>query len=250
MVARSRRWFVRGLEFVVVLTVWLGGRAALAVEGERPSGITVTGECLTKVVQDRGSVTVASTARSKASREASERVIKAHEEVRAAVKKLGLKDFIAETAGFSVFEECSYPEGKKVCTGYQARLATRFETSEIGRLGDIIGAAADLGAEEVSSLEMLVSPELMQREREECLERATQNAFAKATKIAAGAGVKLGRMESIVEGMGGGGPVTPMVGAFALRGGAPMAAAEASGPTVEARPVDVQVAVTANYAIE
>jgi uncharacterized protein YggE len=194
-------------------------------------------------------VTVASTARSKASREASERVIKAHEEVRAAVKKLGLKDFIAETAGFSVFEECSYPDGKKVCAGYQARLATRFETSELGRLGDIIGAAADLGAEEVSSLEMLVSPALMQREREGCLERATQNAFAKATKIAAGAGVKLGRAVSIVEGIGSGMPVMPMAESFALRG-APMAAADARGPTVEARPVDVQVNVTANYAIE
>lgn len=242
-------WFVRGLGMVAVFGVWLGGRAALAAEAQRPSGITVTGECLTKVVQDRGSVTVASTARSKISREASERVIKAHEEVRAAVKKLGLKDFVAETAGFSVFEECSYPDGKKVCTGYQARLATRFETSEIGRLGDIIGSAAELGAEEVSSLEMLVSPALMQREREACLERATQNAFSKATKIAAGAGVKLGRTVSIVEGMGGGGVVTPMAEAYSLRS-APMAAAEASGPTVEARPVDVQLVVTANYAIE
>lgn len=222
--------------------------AGVAFAADSPTGIAVAGECLKKVVQDRGAVTVASSVVSKTPKEASERAVSAHEAVKGEVKKLGLKDFLAETQGYSVLEECSYPDGRKVCQGYRARLATRFETSEIGRLGDIIGVASKLGSEEVSDLQTLVSPELMQREREGCLEVATKNALAKAQKIAAGAGVKLGRVRSIIEG-GGEAPVSPMPRAFAMKA---MAMAEDAAPTasVEARPIDIKVEVSAIYAIE
>ncbi len=229
--------------------IFLGAVPALfAADREKGGGIAVTGECLTKVTQDRGSVTVASSLVAKTPKEASERAVTAHEAVKAEVKKLGLKDSIAETAGYSVYEECSYPDGRKVCQGYRARLATRFETSEIGRLGDIIAVASKLGSEEVSDLQTLVSPERMQKEREGCLEVATKNAQAKASKIAAGAGVKLGRVVSIDEG-GGDAPVAPMPRAYAMKA---MAMAEDAAPTasVEARPVDVRVVVSALYSID
>jgi hypothetical protein len=222
---------------------------AFATTGEeRTSGIAVTGECLKKVVQDRGAVTVASSIVAKTPKEASERAVTAHEAVKSEVKKLGLKDSVAETAGYSVYEECSYPDGRKACQGYRARLATRFETSEIGRLGDIIAVASKLGSEEVSDLQTLVSPELMQREREGCLEIATRNAEAKAQKIASGAGIKLGRVISISEG-GSEAPVVAFPRAYAMKAAA-MAEEAAPAASVEARPVDVRVVVSAVYGIE
>jgi len=216
--------------------------------GEAMSGISVTGECLLKVAQDRGSVIVASSVLAKTPKEASEQAVRAHEGVRAEVKALNLKDYIAETAGYSVNEECTWPDGRKVCTGYRARLATRFETSEIGRVGDIIAIAAERGSEEVSELTTLVSPALMQREREACLERATRNARAKAEQIAAGAGVKLGGVVSITEGGVSGSPEVPVTRSYGVR--AMTASLEAASPTVESRPIDVTVMVSALYRIE
>jgi uncharacterized protein YggE len=88
----------------------------------------------------------------------------------------------------------------------------------------------------------------MQREREGCLEVATKNAQAKAAKIAAGAGVKLGRVLSIVEGSGDA-PVAPLPRAYAMKA---MAMAEDATPTasIEARPQDIKVEVSALYALE
>jgi uncharacterized protein len=236
----------RGLLQALVSTVLIANGAYAQVPAEAAKGISVVGECLTKVVQDRGSVTVANSVVAKTPKEASERAVRAHEALRAEVRKLSLKDETAETAGYQVYEECSYPDGRKSCVGFRARLSTRFETSEIGRLGEIIAVASSGGAEEVSNLHTLVSPALMQRAREECLEVATRNATTKAQKIATGAGVRLGRVVSISEGSSAESPVMPLPRAMAMEG----AMVKANVPSIEAKPEDVRVVVSAAYAIE
>jgi hypothetical protein len=233
-----------GLMLVAVIVVPMS-----VVAEERDAkihGISVLGECLTQVSQDRASVTVASTVVARTPKEASEQAVRAHEVLRAEIKKLQLKDSSAETAGYSVFEECSYPEGKKVCTGYRARLATRFETSEIGRIGEVIALASKGGAEEVSDLRTIISPQLMQQEREGCLELATRNAYAKAQKIAQGAGVRLGKLISVSEGGAGEPPVMPFPRGVAMES----MMVKSVTPTIESKPEDVRVAVSAVYAIE
>lgn len=233
---------------VLVLGAVCAASGSVVAEGNegKAIGISVIGECLTKVAQDRASVTVASSVVAKTPKEASEQAVRAHEALRAQIKKLELKDSSAETAGYSVFEECSYPEGRKACTGYRARLATRFETSEIGRIGEVIAVASTLGSEEVSDLRTLVSPQLMQQEREGCLEHATRNALAKAQKIAQGAGVKLGKLLALNES----GTVEPPVMPFARGVAMESMMVKSAAPTIEAKPEDLRVSVSAVYAIE
>jgi uncharacterized protein YggE len=212
------------------------------------SGITVIGECLTKVAQDRGSVTIASSTLAPSSKEASEKTIRSHEAIKKAVRELGLPDFISETEGYSVQQECSYPEGRRKCQGYRAHLATRFETSDIARLGDMIGVASQLGSEEVSNVGTFASPQKLQTAREACLETAIKNAAAKAQKIALGAARKLGNLVSVREGVSDGG-VTPFPRMRNFEAAA-MADAVSSAPSIEAKPIDMRVEITAQYALE
>jgi len=210
--------------------------------------ISVTGECLARVAQDRGAVTVTSSVVAKTPQEASSKTIAAHEAIKKEVKGLSLRDASTETVVYSVFEECSYDGSRRSCTGFRARLASRFETSEIARIGEVIGVASRLGAEEVSNLQTLVSPELMKREREGCLEQATRNAASKAAKLAAGAGVSLGRVRSIEEGVASG-EGWPVAREFAPRALAAVANA-APEASVEAKPVDISVTVSVVYDID
>jgi uncharacterized protein YggE len=210
--------------------------------------ISVMGSCLTRIAQDRTAITFTSTNLAKSSQEASRETIQAHEAIKAEIKKLGLPDVIFETAHYSVHEECVYNEMRRACSGFRSRLSTRVETSDIARVGEVIGVASRLGVDEVSDLQMVVSPELMQREREGCLERATRNAAAKAAKIAQGAGVALGRVRSISEGAGDSGNVpVPFERAYGVRVAAADGAPQAS---IEARPVDVSVEIVAVYEID
>ena len=216
---------------------------------DRPqSGIMVTGECLTKVTQDTGSVTIGSSALSPSSKECSEKVIKAHEAIKKSVRDLNLPELAVETAEYSVQQECSYHEGKRHCQGFRAHLATRFETSDIARLGDVIAVSSSAGAEDVSGLTIFASPSKIKMARESCLETAMKDALAKAQKLANGAGIKLGKLLSVVEG-GGHDLGEPMPMARRV-GAAMMAEASAAAPSVDSKPLDVRVEVVARYAVE
>lgn len=212
-------------------------------------GITVSGECLTKVVQDRGRVSLGSTSLAPKPKDASEQAIKAHEALKSRVKALGLKDFLSETADYSVYQECSYSNSKRICQGYRARITTTFETSEIPRLGDIVAVAADMGSEEVSSLQTFASPELLKRSREACLEVATKDAAAKAQRLASGAGVKVGRVLAIDESGAEQRPMPFRSQTFAPRMEA-MSDNASGAPSIDSRPIDMQVQVSVTYGIE
>jgi uncharacterized protein YggE len=228
-----------------------GNAAEHSLLGEQSkTGIVVSGECLTKVTPDRGSVTLGTSIVAASSREASEKAVKAHESIKKAVKDLSLTHFAAETAEYSVQEECSYHEGKRRCQGFRARLATRFETSDIARLGDIIGVGSSSNAEEVSELSIFPSQDSMKAARESCLEVAMKNASAKAQKLATGAGVTLGALLSVVEGGASNEPPTmPVAGSLRRFEAAVMSQEPGSSPSIDTKPTDLRVQITARYAL-
>ena len=231
------------------LALTIFAKPTVALSDEEPRGILATGECLKKVTQDRGAVTVSSTLVLQTPREASEKVIKAHEKLKAEIRALKLPDMEVDTANYSVNQECSYnSKSERTCTGYRATLGTRFETSDIPSLGEIISVASQNGAQDVSDLATFVSPAKLKAEREGCLETATQNAKAKALRLAAGAGVTLGKLLSLSE-RGDGGPSYPMQGrAFSALSSIPEASAGV--PSIDAKPTDLTVSVTSMYAIQ
>jgi len=213
------------------------------------SGIIVSGECLTKVVQDRGSVVLGSTVVAKTTKEASDKAIKAHEAVKVAVKDLNLKDFISETAEYVVDQECAYDQGKRHCEGYRAKLATRFETSEIARIGEVIGVSSRLGSEEVSELRTFAAPLTLKAARESCLETAMKNAASKARILAQGAGVTLGKLILVSE-VQDSSDIRPMPMPMAKRGFEAAAMSDMpAGPSIDAKPIDLRVEITAQYGI-
>lgn len=217
---------------------------------ERLSGISVTGECLKKVTRDRAAVTISSSIVAPTAKESSKKATEAHEAIKTEVRALKHTNLTIGTAHYSVDQECNY-SGKvsgRVCEGYRTTISTRFETPNFVDLEDIIGIASKRGAENVSQLEAFVSPESLKSERESCLEVATKNAYAKAQKIAAGAGVQLGKLISVAEGTNEHSPPFMARGAMAMS--ARDSSAEKSGPTIDAEPLDLRVSVNAVYAIQ
>jgi uncharacterized protein YggE len=240
--------FLFTITLCLITTFGFYTRAMAQPHAERPvQGIIVSGECLTKVAQDRGSVTIGSSVTATTSKEASEQTIRAHETIKKAIRGLNLPEFVAETAGYSVQQDCTYHEGKRRCQGYRAHLATNFETSDIARLGEIIAIASSASADEVSGLSMFTSPASLKAAREGCLEVAMRNAAAKAQKLASGAGIKLGRLLSVVEQGDQRHPPIAMAKHFEA---AAMSDASSEAPSVETKPIDLRVEVTAQYAIE
>jgi uncharacterized protein YggE len=242
------RAFRLSLSTTLAVSLFLSSYHSFAEE--RLTGISVTGECLKKVARDRAAVTISSSMVAPTAKESSKKATEAHEAIKADVRALKHANLTVGTAGYSVDQECNY-SGKisgRVCEGYRTTISTRFETPNFVDLEDIIGIASKRGAENVSRLEAFVSPEALKNERESCLEIATKDAHAKAEKIAAGAGVQLGKLISVAEG------TNEQTQPFMARGAMAMSAhesiADKSGPTIEAEPLDLRVSVNAVYAIQ
>lgn len=217
---------------------------------ELPTGISVTGECLKKVQRDRGAVTISSSIVAPTAKDSSKKAIEAHEKIKSQIQALKLPDLTVATAGYSVNQECDYnPKiSSRQCSGYRTTISTKFETPNFTHLEDVIGIASQNDAQDVSQLEAFVSPSLLKAERESCLEIATKNAQAKAEKIATGAGVKLAKLISVSEG------AEQKYQPPMSRGLMAMSAAEGNkssvGPSLDAEPYDLQVAVSAVYGIQ
>lgn len=221
----------------------------ISPEGQRSgTGIVVTGECLVKVPQDRGAVVIASMAKAATAREASEIATRQHEAFRKELAALKLADQELETAGYSVYENVVYSGGKTTRDGFKASLSTRVETSDITRLGEVIVVAARVGAVADQGFQTFVSSAKLKATREECLETAMRDAGQNAARIAKGANVRLGALiEASIPDEGG-------VGHYKQAAFAPMEAARAdagsAAPAIESRPFDLNVNVSARYAIE
>jgi uncharacterized protein YggE len=234
---------------ICFLTLALCAPAVGLAEQIDSTGIHVTGECLKKIAQDRAAVSIGTSTQAPTAQQAADETIKAHEKMKAEVTRLGLKDLLASTESYTVNQDCSYDGTKQVCSGFRARLSTRFETSEIAKIGEVIAVASKHSSQEVSQLQTFVSPELLKTERESCLEVATKNATSKAQKLAAGAGVRLGKLVALHEGASGTEPVQ------ILRQQRAFVAAEASSiaestPSIDSKPQELNVLVQATYAIE
>jgi uncharacterized protein YggE len=230
--------------------LFLVARLSVLADTAPLEGIAVRGECLRKVAQDRAAVTVASIELKQTAAEAAQSTVTAHEKLKQGIVALGLKDFVSETESYSVNEECSYVTSGKRCTGYRARLATRVETSDMSRIGEVIAVASKLGAQEVSQLQTFVSTEKMKETRDACLEVATQDAGRKAKRVSLGAGVALGKLLSVKEVVAGGVLDTPMVFSRQQKAAVMLEAQDSSqAPSIDSKPEEISVAVDAVYSV-
>jgi uncharacterized protein YggE len=237
---------IRSLITAIFLLSFTSSFGHALTDNAPTGGIQASGQCLKKVAQDRGSVAISSSVVAASTKEASEQATKAHEKVKAEVAALRLKDPENETLNYSVNEECFYDNNKRTCKGFRATFTTRFETSEISRIGEIINVASNHSTEQISGLQTSVSPAKLKAEQESCLEVAARDAASKAQKLAAGAGVKVGKLMALNEQMQGE-SVTPMMPRVAYE--ALAANAASGGPAIDSKPIDLEVRVRATYAI-
>jgi uncharacterized protein YggE len=117
----------------------------------------------------------------------------------AALKKAGASDADIRTAGFTLYPQQDYQQGKLPrIVGYQVSnniTVTRAAVADAGRLLEI---AVNAGVNQASSIDFQVSDP--KRGRDEGLRAAFDDARSKATLLAQAAGRTLGRALTISEG--------------------------------------------------
>ncbi|MFN9252372.1 MAG: SIMPL domain-containing protein [Holosporaceae bacterium] len=233
------------LLFVLMLPV---ATANADEEDREPRTINTTGTCSKEVVPDRGRLQLTAVVEDKDLKVANAKATEQYEKLRIDILAMKLPDAEVKTSEYVVQEQWDYVDGRRIKRGYQARMGLSVVTSDLSRLGDVMAMAAKHNIPEVSQLQLFLSTAKAKEAERSCLADAAGDAREKASKLAAGIGVKLGAIQRLDSS---GGYTTPPVSYSQPRMRGMLAASDAEvAPTVEAGRQTIDVTVSASFLIE
>lgn len=189
-----------------IVCLLLAPAQSLAQDAPEPAVIVTTGQAEVKMPPDRAWVMINAESRSKDPKEAQRLNTAAMNAVMEQLKGMNLGADAIRTTSYELHPEFDYRDGKQTLRGYVARNAIEVRVDEIARVADVLGVAVGSGATSVGGLRFgLRDQDAVERE---ALRLAVQDARARADAAAAGAGVRIVRIQRIEE-QGAAGPEPP-----------------------------------------
>jgi uncharacterized protein len=193
--------------------------------------VVASGEGTVKRAPDRAWVTIAAESRAKTSREAQRMNAEAMSAVMAKLKGSGLSGDAVQTSAIDLQPEFDYASGRQTLRGYVARNSVQVRVDDLPKLGEILDAAVGAGATSVTGVRF----DLRDRAaaEREALQHAVEDARARASAAASGAGMRVERVVKIEEQrVESGPPPRPMV--MTMR-------AEAATPQTPVAPGELEI---------
>lgn len=162
---------------------------------KRQTRITVGGDAIVQAQPDTAIVTISVVTQAKSAIDAQQQNATKTDAVVRALKTAAGTGAEVKTSGYSLQPMRVYRENQPpTITGYEARNTVTLTTSELTKLGNIIDAAGQSGANDISGISFTLRQDRPARDR--ALQEATQEAMNKAKVMAQAIG---GRVVMIAE---------------------------------------------------
>jgi uncharacterized protein YggE len=184
------------------LYLFFGVIFSAVASGEPPRSVSVSGSCTHTVIPDRGAVVVTVEARDADAKRAQVAAARQYEAVRSRIDALRLTDGEISTSEYVSEEIREWEKDRQVSKGFRTRIGLRAETSDHGRLGEVIEIASREKVKTIGGLQLFVSTKKAQEEKMLCLKEASEHAKAKAESLAHALGAKVGEVLTILESSG------------------------------------------------
>lgn len=168
--------------------------------------VTTFGSCVREVQTDRGAIVLTADFVDPDLATAVRKATEAYDHTLAAIQKLGLAGLETRTVEYTVNEDKEWQGNKAVSKGYRARIGLRVSTSDIPKLGAVVGIATREKVRDVSGLTTFLSDEKLRHEQELCLKKAGEQARNRARELASSVGATLGEVLSLTENTAPGAP--------------------------------------------
>lgn len=177
-------------------------------EIERQNTISVSGEGEIYVKPDLAKVTFTVKNEAKTVIEAMEENTKRMNDVIEYIKKEGVEDKDVKTTSFNIYPRYEYvrdreieiyppPASKRVLVGYEISQSLQVKIRDMTKIGSIIQAATESGANQMSGLAFIVDKE--DEFKEQARAEAIKNAKEKAKELASQLGIRLVRITNFQE---------------------------------------------------
>ena len=191
-----KNWKRKCLALAAAALMTLGmSTAALAAE---PGTITVNGQGIVSVAPDLATIHVTVEKTASTAAQAQKEVNTKVENIRTAMKSLGVAEEDMKTSYVSVYATYSYNDNdERKLNGYQAYTSLSVSTNDVDNAGKYVDAALKAGATGTDGVSFsLESPEQYYNQ---ALQEAVKTAQSSAQAIAQAYGKPLGQIVSVVE---------------------------------------------------
>jgi uncharacterized protein len=166
-----------------------------APTGTAANTVTASGTGTAQAVPDTAEMSFGVTTTSSNAKTALDDASKTAEQITAAVEKEGVDKKDIQTQNVSVYPQMSDQNGKQVVTGYTASLSVQVKVRDIGKLGDVITAASNAGANSISGPSFTVADPAPTQAV--AIDKAVASARMSAEAMAKAAGKSVGAVLSI-----------------------------------------------------
>jgi uncharacterized protein YggE len=218
---------------------FLGGTAyaQTAEKSPSPPSVTANGEAVINTEPDQAEIDIGVVTQARNAPDAARENAEKLSRVMAELKKMTSAGDELKTVSYSLTPNYRYPQGggKPEITGYTASNTVRIKTGSLEKVGKLIDAGMQSGANNINRLVYTLKDE--QNAQLQALRVASQKAKVKADEMAAALGLKIVKVLSVAEQDRGFRPI-PMQ----MR--AQMEAAPAAPTPVEAGTIEVRSSVT------
>lgn len=205
--------------------------------------ITIEGQGKVRGIPDIATVNLGFTVEKKEVREAQKENSITMNKIIVALRSLGISSDDMQTTDYSIYPQYDYvKDGGQKLRGYAVTQNVTVKIRDLAKVSDVLDQAGILGLNQVGGIQFTMDePEAL---RQQARVKAMQNAQKKAGELAHIAGVRLGRVVSFSENVGGGYPMPMYATAFKGEG------AGGGSPDIQAGSQDVVVNATVTYEIE
>lgn len=194
-------WWVKLIAIFALLFALLRFGPALSLNSvvtQKTDLFTASGEGKVTVVPDTGKVDLGISTTKSTVKDAQNETNTVIKTITDALKKLGIAEKDIQTSNYSIYPQIDYQNGNKV-SGYQVSANVQVTVRDISKLSEAIDAATAKGANSVSGVQFTVADDKLKELQQQARELAVKDAKAKASSLAAAAGVNLGRVVNVVE---------------------------------------------------
>lgn len=235
-----RTRFPVGVWAALVLTLPSGVRAQAPGSQPGPPVVSTSARGEVKVVPDRASITVSVQSRAASATEAATENARKQTAVIAALRALAIPDSQISTQNYTMTPETRYDKDGQAprIVSYLVTNSLAVELADVSKVGRVIDASLNAGANQVSSVDFFTSRagQLYLR----ALAAAVGNARAEAEAMARAAGGRLGPLIEMTNNDGGWSPPAP-------RGVRTMSLAAAPETPIMAGPESITASVTGRW---
>ncbi|MEK6835955.1 MAG: SIMPL domain-containing protein [Nanoarchaeota archaeon] len=182
---------------IILMIILVAGFLIYTNLTKEKTTISVSGQSTIEALADEASVYIGIDTLEKTAEDSKNKNAEISENVLNALKNINIDEKNIETSSYNIYPEYDYSNNRQELKGYRTLNVLKVKTQDFSKIGKIVDASIDAGANTIQSINFELSQEKQNQVKTEAISEASEDAHIKAQATAQGLNAKLGKVKSV-----------------------------------------------------